>query len=152
MNDNECPKCTLGKAGECFHCDTQTTPAPHTPTPWSIEMPYGEGGVYIQGSAPARTNPIICSVAQIRDEVPKHLVGDQQSNARLITASVNSYAKHCGPNAIQCAEDDLLGQALEVLRECVNLDDHEDPTTHHYHVRLSDLAERVRGILSRLPQ
>lgn len=38
-------------------------------------------------------------------------------NARLIVAACNSYDRHFGPRAIEAAEADLLGKALEALRE-----------------------------------
>jgi hypothetical protein len=47
-----------------------------------------------------------------------HISVDAVEDVLSLSAAVNSYAKHCGPSAIQCAEDDLLGQALEALREC----------------------------------
>lgn len=37
-------------------------------------------------------------------------------NARLLTAAYNSYDKHFGPRAVEAAEADLLGEALELLR------------------------------------
>ena len=37
------------------------------------------------------------------------------ANAKLITASVNSYHKNCGDRAVECAESDLLGECLEAL-------------------------------------
>lgn len=40
----------------------------------------------------------------------------QTDNARLLTSSFNSYDKHCGDRAVECAESDLLGMALTALR------------------------------------
>lgn len=40
-----------------------------------------------------------------------------EANARLIVAACNSYDRHFGPRAIEAAEADLLGKALEALRE-----------------------------------
>jgi hypothetical protein len=40
-----------------------------------------------------------------------------EGNARLLAAAYTSYDKHCGPNAIACAEGDLLGEALELIRD-----------------------------------
>ena len=37
-------------------------------------------------------------------------------NARLLAAAYTSYDKHCGPRAVECARDDLLGEALKALR------------------------------------
>ncbi len=38
-------------------------------------------------------------------------------NARLLSAAYASYDKHCGEHSVECAEQDLLGEALELLRE-----------------------------------
>jgi hypothetical protein len=43
--------------------------------------------------------------------------GAAEANARLLVAAFNSYDKHFGPNAIAAAEADLLGEALELLRQ-----------------------------------
>ena len=40
-------------------------------------------------------------------------------NARLLAAAYTSYDKHCVANAVECAEGDLLGQALEALQNAV---------------------------------
>lgn len=37
-------------------------------------------------------------------------------NARRIVATANSYIKHCGPRATECAEDDLLGKLIEACK------------------------------------
>lgn len=42
---------------------------------------------------------------------------ESEKNADLIVAAWNSYDKHCGPRAVECAEADLLGEALKALRE-----------------------------------
>ena len=63
----------------------------HTPGPWGViaqsEMPESLRLLHVDGS---------------------------EANARLIAAAVNSYAKHCGERAVECAEADLLGELLEV--------------------------------------
>jgi len=43
-------------------------------------------------------------------------VEQAQINARLLAAAWTSYDKHCGPRAVECAEGDLLGEALEALQ------------------------------------
>ena len=40
---------------------------------------------------------------------------DSGDDARLIAAARNSYAKHCGPQTVACAESDLLGELLACL-------------------------------------
>ena len=34
---------------------------------------------------------------------------------RLRTEATASYQRHCGPRAVECAEGDLLGEALQAL-------------------------------------
>lgn len=47
--------------------------------------------------------------------------GDEESSANLclIVAAVNSYGKHCGTRAIECAEGDLLGECLTVMEDAI---------------------------------
>ena len=40
-------------------------------------------------------------------------------DARLLAAAYTSYDKHCGVNAVECAEGDLLGEALEACRRSI---------------------------------
>lgn len=81
---------------------------------------------------------------------------EAEQRARFYAASVNSYAKHCGPDAIQCAEDDLLGRALEELaRRWSVLDDIKmDAGTGGGGLNQDEHNEwcRLRSILARLPQ
>ena len=44
-------------------------------------------------------------------------VGFEADDARLLCGAANSYAKACGPRAVECAEADLLGEALRALCE-----------------------------------
>jgi hypothetical protein len=84
-------------------------------------------------------------VAEICETSPS---GKDEGDGRLFVASRNSYAKHCGPNAIQCAEDDLLGQALDALRRAVNILDAESEACGMYTAH----REIIDNVLSRLPQ
>ena len=92
-----------------------STPVPYTPTPWEMQT-MGQD-VWID-------TPVDHNGGIRRDIGRLAFRGDDpvtKSNASLIVASANSYGKHCGPNAIQCAEDDLLGLALDALRSMVGL-------------------------------
>lgn len=40
----------------------------------------------------------------------------REPNAKLLAAAYTSYDKHCGPRAVECAEADLLGEALAAIR------------------------------------
>jgi len=126
-----------------------TTPVPYTPTPWHRNVsPAWKYPIYAEIGH--RDHAYVGSVVGADRSHPSTTDEQVEGNLDLIVASVNSYAKHCGPNAIQCAEDDLLDQALDALREYVSLDDNEDPTTHDYMTRSYDLVQRARDILSRL--
>lgn len=120
----------------------------YTPTPWHANTPTDSedcSDVTIReplyGAVVAIANP---SLYDDGDIDPSFFKG----NARLITASVNSYAKHCGPNAIQCAEDDLLGEALDLLQARRGLLDAERVLTHDE----EDEYDALQRCLSRLPK
>ena len=75
-------------------------------------------------------------------ELPRVPRQEEIANAHLIAAAYNSYDKHCGPNAIACAEGDLLGEALAALSECVDFHgDDESPELDWPHLR------RARAVL-----
>lgn len=65
----------------------------------------------------------ICNILDGRDTRAKPVWIDSKRweectlNARLISASYNSYDKHFGRNAVEAAEGDYLGLALELLGE-----------------------------------
>ena len=64
------------------------------------------------------------------------------ADTRFVHAAMSSYDKHCGPNAIACAEGDLLGEALAALSECVDFHgDDESPELDWPHLR------RARAVL-----
>lgn len=48
--------------------------------------------------------------------IVKERIGQTNSNLRLLAAAYNSYDKHCGERAIECAEGDLLGELLEACK------------------------------------
>lgn len=82
--------------------------AEHTPGPWRSDgNPYN-----IVGSA----KNVARMYGRFEDD-------EADANTRLIKAACNSYDKHCGPNAVECAEGDLLGEALEVCRALASYDD-----------------------------
>lgn len=47
------------------------------------------------------------------------IVYDGKAHGPLLAAAANSYRKHCGPRAVECAEADLLGELLEACRVAV---------------------------------
>lgn len=46
-----------------------------------------------------------------------------EGNLALIQAAAHSYATHCGPRAVECAEGDLLGAALKALSDLAEIAD-----------------------------
>jgi hypothetical protein len=53
----------------------------HTPGPWTVELPYGEPGVYITAADPRRTNPLICKL------IDQAQAPEGKANALLIAAA-----------------------------------------------------------------
>jgi len=74
----------------------------HTKGPWKVE----EDRVFQIAHPTFRITICTSNIADYPEEV---------ANTKLITAAVNSYDKHCGDRAVECAEGDLLGECLEVL-------------------------------------
>jgi hypothetical protein len=75
----------------------------HTPGPWFVKEVPGIGtGIF------GWRGTLAVPVAQVHSP----FADVQEANARLIAAACNSYDKHCGKRAIECAEGDLLGELL----------------------------------------
>lgn len=90
--------------------------AGHTEGPWGIE----DCG-YTLWVGPMRTDGFKVDGVVVSlptgDEYRQEFQERQAANARLISAACNSYDRQCGERAIEAAEADLLGKALEALRE-----------------------------------
>ncbi len=70
------------------------------------------------------------------------------ANAHLLAAAYTSYDKHCGPRAVELAEADLLGQALEVCRRGLAI---EMSVTNEQEVELYEgFPDMLRAVLSQL--
>ena len=54
-----------------------------------------------------------------RNAGPRRSEAEVHANAKLLRAAYNSYDMHCGNRAVEAAEADLLGQALEALDRAV---------------------------------
>ncbi len=80
-------------------------PAPHTPLDWHETR---EGRGFIEDCRGRE-------VAQVRSSYFTN--AEHEANRRLVVAACNSYDKHCGPRAVECAEADLLGKALDALKD-----------------------------------
>lgn len=89
----------------------ENTPQTYTPTPWVPE----HTGVMANKNIIGNDEAPVCTVRYPHSSHPF------EGNKAIIIASVNSYARHCGPNAIQCAEGDLLGEALDALKQVQSL-------------------------------
>lgn len=89
------------------------TGAAHTAGPLRIEGPDPFGDYNILH--PADSLAVAAVVSNMR---PPEVV---EMSARLFAASFTSYGRHFGPHAVSAAEGDLLGLALEALRETQKL-------------------------------
>jgi hypothetical protein len=75
-------------------------------------------------------------------------------NARLIVSACNSYQKHCS-DPVKCAEEDLLGEALEVLQRIVkfsNLDESEQRHLNFSTLKATKGEATYMGLLMRKAQ
>ncbi len=81
----------------------------HTPGPLRISLT----GYSIKSDDPDNT---IVAVVQGGSSATAETVKRWLPCADLLTHAYNSYDKHCGEKAVECAEEDLLGQALEALK------------------------------------
>lgn len=87
--------------------------AKHTPGPLKVD----DFGI-ITGGPHFCTSIADCSLPpklKNKDDAIKVLQAHHQ-NGRLLVAAWNSYDKHCGSRAVECAEGDLLGELLEALK------------------------------------
>lgn len=90
--------------------DDTTTQAKHTPGPLGArELSKGRLSLYCGGR-------FVCG---IETSDLAHVASEDRANADLICSAYTSYDKHCGVRAIECAEADLLGEALEACKELV---------------------------------
>lgn len=100
---------------------TQTT---HTRGPVKIQDAGPFSGNIIRFEIVAGDDFKLCeiedSAVQTEQDIGNHArkraIRRDEANARLLTAAFNSYDKHFGPRAVEAAEADLLGEALELLR------------------------------------
>lgn len=71
----------------------------------------------------------------------------------LIVAAVNSYDKHCGPRAVECAEADLLGEALRVCESAIwvfnNIHNAKGPTAAQFKKYAEAAETDCRAILAK---
>ena len=99
--------------------DEQTT-ATHSPGPLEAQLEVNR--------------PLLDGFAIIRagEERVAHTTSNRDNpdewtaNARLLAAAYNSYDKHCGPRAVECAEADLLGEALAACEALAAAEEYED--------------------------
>lgn len=77
-----------------------------------------------------RLNRQACSVAELND------------NARLLAAAYTSYDKHFGPGAVEAAEADLLGEALQIIRDMTG---NSERRQEEAKIRARDLLAKTKG-------
>lgn len=75
----------------------------HTPGPLEIRIGYDATG-YPTFAIAGMSGP---------DKIDVDLLDGYR---RMLEASANSYARHCGWRAVECAEEDLLGELLEACK------------------------------------
>lgn len=51
---------------------------------------------------------------------------ENEEKAKIIVKMFNSYLKHFGPDALEAAEQDVLGEALKALKDLLPLCDRDD--------------------------
>ena len=93
---------------------------PYTSAPWTTE------GGWIYGNPLDGEGGESCVIAQIHTGPDCARAEHTDANSRLIVAAVNSYGKHCGERAVECAEADLLGELLEACRNAKEVFDQWD--------------------------
>lgn len=127
--------------------------AGHTEGPWSYTFRDGDCS---DGSIDYEDGSIAIVMGQNYGEwrdAEDNGDAEFEANARLIVAACNSYDRQCGERAIEAAEADLLGRALEALRKTklvltehiqiaknLNDEDGEEVAT--------DLIEQIDALLS----
>jgi hypothetical protein len=80
---------------------------------------------------------------------------EADDNCRLVAAAYSSYDKHCGKYAVQCAEEDLLGEALEACKLARNtIANHRIPQTAadaaiQIHLQLGPCLEKLNAVLAK---
>lgn len=95
-----------------------------------------------------------CILADVFDAQGHSHSYEAIQNVYLFAASYTSYDKHCGPRAIECAEGDLLGEALGISKDAIDiLDVAIDLWNSRYPDEpdevLTDLQRRCRAVLAK---
>lgn len=77
-----------------------------------------------------------------RQEVKELRIG-----LHLQTAAAESYRKHCGPNAVACADGDLLGEALRAIRAILEMPIYS--STPSQQRRVDAHREQLKAVLAK---
>ena len=110
----------------------------HTPGPLFVfENGHCIGGPHKENG----TAGVAMCAMRLRDDE------ENSDNTRLLTAAFNSYDRNCGANAVQLAEEDLLGQALELLQDAASSFEGTDCDLAGYAQR--NLLEEITKILNK---
>lgn len=90
----------------------------------------------------------ISIVSGIDNRVGGVTIYNTEANARLIVSACNSYQKHCS-DPVKCAEEDLLGEALEACNECIDLmiayETKLAPKTHEILKKIQKVLAKAKG-------
>jgi hypothetical protein len=88
----------------------------HTKGPWEIHTEQ-DGSIYRNVSVFICRQDELWPQGQLARVNEQDGLGEREANARLIAAACTSYDRHFGDRAVEAAEADLLGQALEALEK-----------------------------------
>jgi len=125
----------------------------HTPGPWKVHnhshfnkeqwLSTLHGAFDLTHNGAGNPAVIACSkYSAMTDE-------ENLSNARLITAAANSYDKHCGDRAVECAEGDLLGEMIANLNKIKLIA--RDIITHCSSPRTMQSIQEIHNITMNYP-
>lgn len=70
---------------------------------------------------------------------------ENEAHACLLRDSWNSYVNHFGPHAVSAAQSDALGEALELLRMCIDPNFRDYTNTFDIHKKIDALLSRTKG-------
>lgn len=146
--------------------------ATHTPLPWKPDWPKSSQypGIITQELFPDESIPVgrplhfheLEIIVPGEDDCPEPYAAyrggvhgrnpaEIAGNLELIVAAVNSYGRHCGDRALECAKDDLLGRLLKSCDEALaRLREHGE-TKENGSYAYGLLRHNIRIATGRLP-
>lgn len=125
---------------------TSVKPLQGRHTPGVTRFSEEHGDITLSPVGIVRGRESVCRV-HYNCHVPRE---ESVANGRLLSAARNSYDKHCGPLAVECAEADLLGEALTLIRMSITAWNeaaeisagNSDVTSNEYARKMADHVHR----------